>query len=33
MSDQGSMENMNSIVKRVLGSVLADRCLIGENPN
>jgi hypothetical protein len=27
------MENMNQIVKRVLGSVLAEHCLIGENPN
>ncbi len=27
------MENMNRVVKRVLGSVLAECCLIGENPN
>ncbi len=24
---------MNQIVKQVLGSVLAEQCLIGENPN
>ena len=31
--DQGSVENMNKLVKRVLGSVLAERRLAGENPN
>jgi hypothetical protein len=31
--DQGSVENMNKLVKRVLGSVLAERMLAGENPN
>ena len=32
-SDQGSVENMNKLVKRVLGSILAERRLAGENPN
>jgi hypothetical protein len=31
--DQGSVENMNNFVKRVLGMVLAERRLAGENPN
>ena len=30
--DQGSIENVNALVKRVLGSVLAERRLAGENP-
>jgi hypothetical protein len=32
-SDQGSVENMNKLVKRVLGSTLAERRLAGEDPN
>ena len=31
--DQGSVENMNKLVKRVLGSVLAERRLAGESTN
>ena len=31
--DQGSVENVNKMVKRVLGMVLAERRLVGENPN
>ena len=31
--DQGSVENMNKLVKRTLGCVLAERRLAGENPN
>jgi hypothetical protein len=31
--DQGSFENVNKFVKRVLGMVLAERRLEGENPN
>ena len=31
--DQGSVENVNKLVKRVLGSVLAERRLAGESPN
>jgi transposase InsO family protein len=31
--DQGSVENMNKMVNRILGSVLAKRHLSGENPN
>ncbi len=31
--DQGFVENMNKFVKRVLGMVLAERRLAGENPN
>jgi len=31
--DQGSVENMNKLVKRVLGSVLAERRMAGKNPN
>jgi hypothetical protein len=31
--DQGSIENMNKFVKRVLGMVLAERQLAGWNPN
>jgi hypothetical protein len=31
--DQGSVENVNALVKRVLGSVLAERRQSGENPN
>jgi hypothetical protein len=31
--DQGSIENMNKFVKRVLGMMLAERQLAGENPN
>jgi transposase InsO family protein len=32
-SDQGSVENMNKLVTRVLGSTLAERRLAGEKPN
>ena len=32
-SDQGSVESMNKLVKRVLGSVLVKHRLAGENPN
>ena len=31
--DQGSVENMNKLAKRILGSVLAERRLAEENPN
>jgi hypothetical protein len=31
--DQGSVENVNKLVRRVLGSVLAERRIAGENPN
>jgi hypothetical protein len=31
--DQGSVENMNKFIKRVLGKVLAERRLAVENPN
>ena len=31
--DQGSVEVMNKLVKRVFGSVLAERRLAGDNPN
>ena len=31
--DQGSVENVNALVKRVLGSVLTERRLAGQNPN
>jgi hypothetical protein len=31
--DQGSIENMNKFVKRVLGMVLSERREAGENPN
>jgi transposase InsO family protein len=31
--DQGFVENANALVKRVLGSVLAERRLAGDNPN
>ena len=31
--DQGSVENTNKLVKRILGSVLAERTKAGENPN
>ncbi len=31
--DQGAIENMNKFVKKVLGMVLAERRLAGENPN
>jgi hypothetical protein len=31
--DQGSVENVNKLVKRVLGTVLAERRLAGQNPN
>ena len=31
--DQGSVENVNALVKRVLGSVLAEQRQSGENPN
>ena len=31
--DQGSVKNVNALVKRVLGSVLAERRQSGENPN
>jgi transposase InsO family protein len=33
LCDQGSIENMNKFVERVLGMVLAERRLAGENPN
>jgi len=32
-SDQGSVERMNRLVKRVIGSELAERRMAGENPN
>lgn len=32
-NDQGSVESMNKLVKRVLNSVLAERRLCGDNPN
>ena len=32
-NDQGSVESMNKMVKRVLNAVLAERRLKGENPN
>lgn len=32
-NDQGSVESMNKLVKRVLNSTLAERRLGGENPN
>lgn len=32
-NDQGSVESMNKLVKRVLNSTLAERRLVGENPN
>ncbi len=31
--DQGSVENVNKLVKRVLGTVLAERRMLGQNPN
>ncbi|MEY3375829.1 MAG: hypothetical protein RL463_133 [Bacteroidota bacterium] len=31
--DHGSVENLNKLVKRVLGSVLAERRELGEHPN
>jgi hypothetical protein len=31
--DQGSVKNVNALVKRVLGSVLTERRLAGQNPN
>ena len=31
--DQGSVENVNKLVKRVLGMVLSERRLMGDNPN
>ena len=31
--DQGSVENVNALVKRVLGSVLMEYCLAGQNSN
>ena len=31
--DQGSVENVDALVKRVLGSVLTERRLAGQNPN
>jgi hypothetical protein len=31
--DQGSVENMNKLVKRVIGTVLAERRMAGQNPN
>ena len=32
-TDQGSVERMNRLVKRVIGSELAERRMAGENPN
>lgn len=32
-NDQGSVESMNKLVKRVLNTTLAERRLVGENPN
>ena len=32
-NDQGSVESMNKLVKRVLNSTLVERRLVGENPN
>jgi transposase InsO family protein len=32
-NDQGSVESMNKLVKRVLNSTLTERRLVGENPN
>lgn len=32
-SDQGSVESMNRLVKRLIGSELAERRVAGENPN
>ena len=32
-SDQGSVESMNKLVKRLIGSELAERRAAGENPN
>jgi transposase InsO family protein len=31
--DQGSVENVNKLVKRVLGTVLAEQRMAGQNPN
>jgi hypothetical protein len=31
--DQSSVESMNEFVKRNIGSVLAERRLLGKNPN
>jgi hypothetical protein len=31
--DQGSVESMNKLVKRILGTVLTERRLAGDNPN
>ncbi len=31
--NQGSVENVNKLVKRVLGTVLSERRLAGQNPN
>jgi transposase InsO family protein len=32
-SDQGSVESMNKLVKRILGTLLTERRLAGDNPN
>jgi hypothetical protein len=32
-SDQGLVEGMNKLVKRIIGSVLTKRRLVGDNPN
>ena len=31
--DQGSVENVNKLIMRILGSILAERRLAGQNPN
>jgi hypothetical protein len=31
--DQGSVEGMNKLVKRIIGSVLTKQRLVGDNPN
>jgi len=31
--DQGSVESMNKLVKRILGTLLTERRLTGNNPN
>jgi hypothetical protein len=32
-SDQGSVDSMNKLVKRILGTLLTERRLAGDNPN
>ena len=32
-SDQGSVESMNKLMKRILGTLLTERRLAGDNPN